>query len=119
MELSESLNNYIGFGTAPLGNMFQNISDKEAEETLEMVWDNKIRYFDTAPQYGSGLSETRLGNFLSKYHRDDYVLSTKVGRYISNKYEKKQGLFANGKNRKVITDYTREGTLRSIDQSLK
>lgn len=119
MNLTESLNNYIGFGSAPLGNMFKNVSDEEAGETLKSAWDNGIRYFDTAPQYGAGLSEMRLGEFLSQYKRDDYVLSSKVGRYISDETESKTGLFSDARQNKVITDYTKDGTLRSIEQSLE
>lgn len=119
MDLIKSLNNYIGFGSAPLGNMFQNVSNEEAEKTLKSAWDNDIRYFDTAPQYGAGLSEKRLGNFLSRYRRDDYVLSSKVGRYTSNETERKTGLFSDARKNKVITDYTKDGTLLSIEQSLE
>src|SRR6201987_2197705 len=77
----------LGFGAAPLGNMFRNIPDAEASATVEVAWERGTRYFDTAPFYGAGLSEIRLGRVLSKYHRDDYVLSTKVGRIILNEME--------------------------------
>ena len=72
----------IGFGTAPLGNLYKSISDGEANSTLEAAWKSGVRYYDTAPLYGLGLSETRLNRFLRTKPRDEYVLSTKVGRLM-------------------------------------
>ena len=72
----------LGFGTAPLGNLYRAISDDEARATLDAAWKGGVRYFDTAPLYGLGLSETRLNAFLRDKPRDDYVLSTKVGRLM-------------------------------------
>ncbi len=79
----------LGFGGAPLGNMFRNIPDEEAEATVDAAWEAGTRYFDTAPFYGAGLSEIRLGKALAKRSRDDYVLSTKVGRLILDEVEGK------------------------------
>lgn len=56
----------IGFGTAPLGNMYRNIPEEEAIATVDAAWESGIRYFDTAPFYGAGLAEIRLGEALSK-----------------------------------------------------
>ena len=70
----------LGFGTAPLGNLYRAVSDEDAQATLEAAWDSGFRYYDTAPLYGLGLSETRLNQFLRGKKRDEYVLSTKVGR---------------------------------------
>lgn len=110
----------IGLGTAPLGNMFRDIPEEEARATIDAAWNQGIRYFDTAPFYGAGLAEIRLGQALSSYKRDDYVLSSKVGRVISSdKSEDREGLFKFGRNYKVIDDYTAEGTLESINQSLE
>ena len=66
----------LGFGTAPLGNLYKAISDNDARATLDEAWDGGVRYFDTAPLYGLGLSETRLNSFLRDKPRDEYVLST-------------------------------------------
>ena len=77
----------LGFGTAPLGNMFRDIPEAEAAATVDAAWDHGIRYFDTAPFYGAGLSEIRLGRALARRNRDDYVLSTKVGRLILDEVE--------------------------------
>jgi D-threo-aldose 1-dehydrogenase len=109
-----------------LGNMFREIPDAEALATVEAAWEQGTRYFDTAPFYGAGLSEIRLGEILSRHHRDDYVLSTKVGRIILDEIEtggrdfgEKGGLFAFARPNKIIYDYSEKGTLRSINDSLK
>ncbi|MFS0723136.1 aldo/keto reductase [Paenibacillus sp. 1P07SE] len=110
----------IGLGTAPLGNMFRDIPEEEARATIQEAWEQGIRYFDTAPFYGAGLAELRLGQVLSSYQRDDYVLSTKVGRVISpDTTEDRKGLFAFGRKNKIVDDYTAEGTMESIRQSLE
>jgi D-threo-aldose 1-dehydrogenase len=87
MSLKDKLPGALGFGTAPLGNMFRAIPEDEALATVHAAWDAGVRYFDTAPFYGSGLSEIRLGAALSRYNRDDYVLSSKVGRVILDEVE--------------------------------
>lgn len=120
------LHGKLGFGTAPLGNMYRNIPEEEAQATLEAAWNSGIRYFDTAPLYGSGLAEIRLGKALSGKNRDEYVLSTKVGRIISDKLEEpserdlgeKGGLYEHGRKNKIINDYSGDATLRSIEDSL-
>lgn len=109
----------IGLGTAPLGNMYRKISEKEAASTIESAWEQGIRYFDTAPFYGAGLSESRLGEALSAHNRDDYLIGTKVGRVISDETEEKSGLFELGNPNKIITDFSEDATLRSIEQSLE
>ena len=72
----------LGLGTAPLGNLYRTIDDERAAQTLDTAWSGGIRYFDTAPHYGLGLSERRLGAFLADKPRDQYVISTKVGRVL-------------------------------------
>ncbi|WJQ79103.1 aldo/keto reductase [Brevibacillus brevis] len=117
----------LGFGTAPLGNMFRNIPEEEALATVDAAWENGIRYFDSAPFYGAGLAELRLGEALAKRPRDEYVLSTKVGRIILDELEdptlrdlgEKGGLFEYGRKNKIHVDYSEDGTLRSIEDSLK
>ena len=124
--MREILQGKLGFGTAPLGNMYRNIPEEEAIATVDAAWESGIRYFDAAPLYGAGLSEMRLGEALSKRNRDEYVLSTKVGRVISDELEdtssrdigEKGGLFEFGRKNKIINDYSADATLRSIEQSL-
>lgn len=72
----------LGFGGAPIGNLFRAVTDQQAHEALEEAWTAGIRYFDTAPHYGLGLSERRLGAFLREKPRDEFVISTKVGRLL-------------------------------------
>jgi D-threo-aldose 1-dehydrogenase len=69
------LNGPLGFGAAPLGNMFRNIPDAEAAATVNAAWSEGTRYFDTAPFYGAGLSEIRLGHELSRSKREEYCLN--------------------------------------------
>lgn len=117
----------LGFGTAPLGNMFRNIPEEEAAATVRAAWEQGTRYFDTAPFYGAGLSELRLGRALAAYKRNEYVLSTKVGRLILDEVEdvsardlgEKGGLFEFGRPNKIVNDYSADATLRSIEDSLE
>ncbi|WP_340053959.1 aldo/keto reductase [Pseudomonas sp. JAI120] len=125
MSLKDKLPGQLGFGTAPLGNMFRAIPEAQAQATVEAAWNNGVRYFDTAPFYGSGLAEIRLGQALSTYNRDDYVLSTKVGRLILDEVEdsardlgEKSGVFEHGRPNKMLNDYSADATLRSIEDSL-
>ncbi|MDE3121901.1 MAG: aldo/keto reductase, partial [Paracoccaceae bacterium] len=102
----------LGFGTAPLGNLYRAIPDDEAHAVLQAAWDAGIRYFDTAPQYGYGLAETRLNRFLRGKPRGDYVLSTKVGRLLRAATEETragQGKFFEVPARAEIFDYTHDG----------
>ncbi|MGI8313782.1 aldo/keto reductase [Halobacillus mangrovi] len=117
--LEDALKHRVGLGTAPLGNMFRAVPEDEAQTTIQTAWDQGVRYFDTAPFYGAGLAEMRLGEVLSHYDRDEYVISTKVGRYITEETEEKEGLFEDARDNKVITDYTEDATKRSIEQSLE
>ena len=126
MSLKDKLPGQLGFGTAPLGNMFRAIPEDEAQATVEAAWNSGVCYFDTAPFYGSGLSEIRLGQALSQYNRDDFVLSTKVGRVILDEVEEsardlgeKSGVFEHGRPNKMLNDYSADATLRSIEDSLE
>jgi D-threo-aldose 1-dehydrogenase len=112
----------LGFGTAPLGNLYRAISDDEAHAILELAWSGGVRYFDTAPLYGLGLSETRLNRFLRGKPRDEYVLSTKVGRLLEvTASETRSGIdkWFDVPSRKEIFDYSRDGVMRSVEFSLE
>ncbi|MGW1727625.1 aldo/keto reductase [Streptomyces sp. NPDC002306] len=126
MTLDKVLSERIGFGTAPMGNMFRAVPDDEASATLNAAWDQGIRYYDSAPLYGAGLAEIRLGELLSQKPRDAYVLSTKVGRVILDEIEsgspdlgEKGGLFAAGRPNKILHEWTADATERSIEGSLQ
>jgi D-threo-aldose 1-dehydrogenase len=126
MTLKDILPGRLGFGCAPLGNMFRAIPEDEALATVEAAWDNGVRYFDNAPIYGAGLAEVRMGAALAGRPRDDYVISTKVGRLVLDEIEdasardlgEKGGLFEYGRPNKVVNDYSADATLRSIEDSL-
>ena len=85
----------LGFGGAPLGNMFEAVSDNRAGDTMAAAWDNGIRYFDTAPFYGMGLSEHRFGHVLRNFDRESFVLSTKVGRLLKPAEKPEASIFVN------------------------
>lgn len=127
MSIASLLPGRLGFGTAPLGNMYRAVPDGEAAATVEAAWDNGIRYFDTAPLYGAGLAEIRLGEALAARPRDEYVLSTKVGRVVLGETEERSardlgengGLFAHGLPNKIVNDYSADATHRSMEDSLR
>jgi D-threo-aldose 1-dehydrogenase len=111
----------IGLGGAPLGNLLGEVSDTEAVETVNAAWDEGWRYFDTAPHYGLGLAEERLGAGLQGKPRDSYVLSSKVGRiiYSSDTAAVDDEGFAVDTTRRRRWDFSRDGVLRSIEDSLR
>jgi D-threo-aldose 1-dehydrogenase len=112
----------LGFGAAPLGNLYRPMTEKEARATLDMAWAEGIRYYDTAPLYGLGLSETRLNGFLRAKPRDSYLLSTKVGRLLKlcpPAEKTRPNVFFETPSRQEAFDYSRDGVLRSIEFSLE
>lgn len=110
----------LGFGTAPLGNLYRSITDADADAILAAAWEGGVRYFDTAPLYGLGLSETRLNRFLRDKPRDAYVLSSKVGRLLKVATEHEgQGKWFDVPSRVGVYDYTYDGVMRSVDFSLE
>lgn len=119
MELSLSP---LGLGCAQLGNLYHAIADATAEATVRRAWDEGVRYFDTAPHYGLGLSETRLGAALRAYPRAEYVLSTKVGRVLepnpAGAGERDDQGFAVPAAYRRRWDFSRDGVLRSLEDSL-
>jgi len=112
----------IGMGTAPLGNLYRAISDDEAHAVLNRAWEAGVRYYDTAPLYGFGLMETRLNRFLRDKPRDEYVLSSKVGRLLhACPPDERDGV---GKwfevpSRREEYDYSYDGVMRSVEFSLE
>ena len=111
----------LGLGVAQFGNLYRETTDEEAASAIDAAWAAGIRYFDTAPHYGVGLSERRLGALLAKYPRDEYVLSTKVGRLLvpdpTASGRDTEG-FDVPATTKRVWDFSRDGILRSVDESL-
>jgi D-threo-aldose 1-dehydrogenase len=112
----------LGFGSAPLGNLYRAISEEDAQAVLTEAWNSGCRYFDTAPLYGLGLSETRLNRFFRGKSRDDYVLSSKVGRLLKAcAPEARTGLgkFFETPSRREVYSYSYDGVMRSFEASLE
>lgn len=111
----------IGFGAASIGNLHRATSDEDAFAALTEAWESGIRYFDTAPHYGLGLSERRVGEALAGYPREEYVVSTKVGRLLEPNPRPTpfddDGFVVPGDIRRVW-DFSRDGVRRSLDGSL-
>lgn len=118
LELTE-----LGLGGAQLGNLYREVTDDEAAAGFAAAWDAGVRYFDTAPHYGLGLSERRLGELLRRHPREDYVLSTKVGRLLvpdpdGAGRQDDQGFAVPASTRRVW-DFSRDGVRRSVEESLE
>jgi D-threo-aldose 1-dehydrogenase len=112
----------IGFGSAPIGNLYRAVPEDEARATLDAAWVGGIRHFDTAPLYGFGLAETRLNPFLRGKPRDTYVLSSKIGRlFRATTPETRDGIgkWFDVPARAEIYDYGYDATLRSLEFSLE
>ncbi|MEM1400136.1 MAG: aldo/keto reductase [Pseudomonadota bacterium] len=111
----------FSFGTAPVGNIFREIDEATSDAMYQASWDAGIRYYDTAPMYGHGLSELRTGQSLRWKNRDDFVLSSKVGRILKPK-KRSEIDFAPWNNAapfEMVFDYTYDGVMRSFEDSLQ
>lgn len=111
----------MGFGGAPLGNMYEAFTDARAAETVDAAFEAGIRYFDTAPFYGHGLGEHRLGAALRNRAREDFVLSSKIGRVLvpADPRGIEPGVFRDTLPFEPRFDYGYDGTLRSFEDSLQ
>ena len=109
----------MGFGGAPLGGVGQRASEDQAMEILREAYESGIRYFDTAPLYGKGLSEKRIGKFLNTVSRDSFVISTKVGRLLVPKDEgQRDQMIHHDESKSIIYDYSYEGAKTSLEASI-
>ena len=111
----------IGFGGAQLGNLPQALDDDVALRALDAAWEHGIRYFDTAPHYGLGLSERRLGQALAGRPRDEFVVSTKVGRLLvptPERADQRDPEFDVPATHARVRDYSRDGVRRSLEGSM-
>ena len=109
------------FGGAPIGGLYAPVSGEVAAATLEAAWAAGIRAFDTAPHYGVGLSEQRIGDFLAGRCRDDFMVATKIGRLLVPTAGAVDGAehFYGTPSRSRVRDYSADGTLRSLADSLR
>jgi D-threo-aldose 1-dehydrogenase len=111
----------MGFGGAPLGNLFRRVEESDAQASLQAAYDNGMRYFDTAPQYGLGISERRFGQAIARFGAANIVLSTKVGRLLEDcaPDEVTSGAFVDVPQKRIVYDYTYDGVMRSHEASLE
>ncbi|CAM5514326.1 aldo/keto reductase [Streptomyces fumanus] len=113
----------LGLGAATIGNLYRAISDETARATVDAAWEVGIRHFDTAPHYGLGLSERRLGAALAERPRDAFVLSTKVGRWLEPSDQGGSDLAIGGydvpADFRRVWDFSADGVKRSLEASLE
>jgi D-threo-aldose 1-dehydrogenase len=109
----------LGFGTAPLGDLFLQLDDQTAIATAARAFELGINLLDTSPHYGNGLSEHRCGTALRRVPRRDVILCTKVGRWMDpfHRPDNRSG-FVGGQPHRAVVDYSYDGTMRSVEQSL-
>ena len=112
----------LGFGTAPLGDLFVRVPEPGAQHMLQAAWDGGIRYYDTSPFYGYGKSEHRLGTFLRQQPREEFVVSTKVGRVLRAPADPRDvdpTFWADPLPFDFHFDYSYDGIMRSFEDSLQ
>ncbi len=112
----------LGIGTAPLGDLFDQVEDEEAAWLFAAAWDGGVRYFDTSPWYGRGQAEHRLGRALYRRKREDVVISTKVGRVLRRPLKPgpfDRGDWIGGLDFEIVFDYGYDGVMRSFEDSLQ
>ncbi len=110
----------LGFGAGPLGNLYQPMTEEQAQALLELAWTSGFRYFDTAPHYGQGLSERRLGDSLRQHQGRDYILSTKAGRLLKPApYAEQRHGFYSPLPFDIHYDYSYDGIMRSFEDSVQ
>ena len=109
----------MGFGGAPLGNLYRKVSDQDAQAALQAAYDSGIRFFDTAPQYGLGRSEHRFGEAIARFGRENIQLSTKIGRLLLDcaPHEVTPEAFVDVPQKRIVFDYTYDGVMRSYEAS--
>ena len=111
----------LGLGTAPLGGLYEAVSDQAACEVVERAWARGVRLFDTAPLYGYGLAERRLGTALRSLPRREVVLATKVGRLLrpGAPPDPTQDFKGTSASINPVFDFSADGVLRSFEESLQ
>ncbi len=111
----------FSFGTAPIGNIFREIDEETSDGMFQAAWDSGVRFYDTAPMYGHGLAELRTGHSLRWKERDDFVLSSKVGRVLrpARKDDIDYAPWTNAGRFSMHFDYSYDGTMRAFEDSLQ
>lgn len=110
----------LGFGAAALGNLYRPVTDEQAHAIVELAWTSGFRYFDTAPHYGQGLSERRIGDSLRHLQGRDYILSSKAGRLLkAATYTRERHGFYSPMPFDIHYDYSYDGVMRSFEDSLQ
>src|SRR6267142_5452190 len=106
----------FGLGGVPLGNEFELVTDEEAYKTLDAAWSAGVRYYDVSPWYGLGLAERRFGNYLHNRNRDEYIMSSKVGKLLqASKQNNARSSFPFSPSpNNVVFDYSADGVRRSV-----
>ncbi len=109
----------MGFGGAPLGNLYRKVPDEDAQAALQAAYSAGIRFFDTAPQYGLGRSERRFGEAIARFGRENIQLSTKIGRLLLDcePHEVTPEAFVDVPQKRIVFDYTYDGVMRSYEAS--
>ena len=112
----------LGYGAAAVGNLYRAVDDESARQLLDTAWDGGIRYYDTAPHYGLGLSERRLGEMLRRRPREEFVVSTKVGRLLvpdpDGATRRDDDIFEVPADHRRVWDFSEAGVRRSLEASL-
>jgi D-threo-aldose 1-dehydrogenase len=108
----------LGLGTAPLGGLYEAVEEDSADAVVQTAWDRGIRFFDTAPQYGHGNAERRLGRNLQDKPRDEFVLATKVGRLLRPQPLTEKRYYFGTPDEIPVFDFSYDGVMRSVDESL-
>ena len=108
----------VGLGTAPLAGLYEAVPEERAKATLERAWELGIRYFDTAPLYGHGLAEQRAGSMLRERSRDEYILSTKVGRLLLPGEPSPESQYKGTPKVVPVFDFSYDAVMRSFEESL-
>jgi D-threo-aldose 1-dehydrogenase len=112
----------LGYGAAAVGNLYRAVDDESARQLLDTAWDGGIRYYDTAPHYGLGLSERRLGEMLRRRPREEFVVSTKVGRLLvpdpDGATRRDDDIFEVPADHRRVWDFSESGVRRSLEDSL-
>lgn len=113
----------LSLGTAGIGNLFHEVTEEDALETIQASFEAGVRYFDTAPHYGLGLAERRLGSFIAEFERSEITISSKVGRIIRPNPDYKDGFDDQGfmvpNDVLRVLDYSYDGVMKSIEESLE